>query len=68
MVRPIDLTQVQELLESGAQLVDVMSPAEYRRIHPQGAINLPIKKLSRQQAASTLDRERAIIVYCYDHQ
>lgn len=67
MVREIDLDRVQELLKSGAQLVDVMPPAEYRRIHPKGAVNLPLKKLS-QKAASTLDPERAIIVYCYDYQ
>lgn len=67
MVHIIDLENVQELLKSGAQLVDVMPPAEYRRIHPKGAINLPLKKLS-QQAASTLDPDRAIIVYCYDYQ
>lgn len=67
MVHPIDLTRVQQLLESGAQLVDVMSPGEYGRIHIQGAINLPIKQLNRQ-TVTKLDRERAIIVYCYDYQ
>lgn len=67
MVRPIDRIHVQQLLASGAQLVDVMSPAEYGRIHLQGAINLPLTRLNHQPAA-TLDQQRAVIVYCYDYQ
>jgi len=64
---PTDATRadVQRLLTEGAQLVEVLPPAEYEEEHLPGAINLPLKELSRQ-AARRLDRTRPVIVYCYD--
>jgi len=64
---PTDATRadVQRLLTEGAQLVEVLPPAEYEEEHLPGAINLPLKELTRQ-AARRLDRARPVIVYCYD--
>ncbi len=64
---PIAITrdEVRALLARGAQLVDVMSPAEYGEEHLPGAINLFIKTLDAASAAQ-LSRDRAVIVYCYD--
>lgn len=64
---PADATRadVQRLFTEGAQLVEVLPPAEYEEEHLPGAINLPLKELSRQ-AARRLDRTRPVIVYCYD--
>ncbi len=64
---PTDATRadVQRLLTEGAQLVEVLPPAEYEEEHLPGAINLPLKELTRQ-AARRLDRTRPVIVYCYD--
>ncbi|MBA3567532.1 MAG: rhodanese-like domain-containing protein [Actinobacteria bacterium] len=64
---PTDATRadVQRLFTEGAQLVEVLPPAEYEEEHLPGAINLPLKELSRQ-AARRLDRTRPVIVYCYD--
>ncbi len=64
---PTDATRadVQRLVTEGAQLVEVLPPAEYEEEHLPGAINLPLKELSRQ-AARRLDRTRPVIVYCYD--
>ena len=64
---PTDATRadVQRLLTEGAQLVEVLPPAEYEEEHLPGAINLPLKELSRQ-AARRLDHTRPVIVYCYD--
>ena len=64
---PTDATRadVQRLLTEGAQLVEVLPPAEYEEAHLPGAINLPLKELTRQ-AARRLDRTRPVIVYCYD--
>lgn len=64
---PTDATRadVQRLLTEGAQLVEVLPPAEYEEEHLPGAINLPLKELSRQ-APRRLDRTRPVIVYCYD--
>lgn len=56
---------VRALLVRGAQLVDVMSPAEYAEEHLPGAINIFIKTLDAASTAQ-LRRDRAVIVYCYD--
>jgi rhodanese-related sulfurtransferase len=65
MARTVDLRGVRELLERGAQLVEVLPPEEYYELHLPGAIHLSLKELDRQQAAR-LDRERPVVVYCWD--
>lgn len=67
MPTTITRDEVRTLLTRGAQLVDVMSPAEYAKEHLPGAINLFIKTLDAVSAAQ-LRRDRAVIVYCYDLQ
>lgn len=67
MPTTITRDEVRTLLTRGAQLVDVMSPAEYAKEHLPGAINLFIKTLDVVSAAQ-LRRDRAVIVYCYDLQ
>ena len=60
--------EVQRLVaERAAQLVDVLSADDYEKEHLPGAINLPLKELDRE-AARSLDRDRAVIVYCDDYQ
>ena len=61
----IDLAQLQELVEGGAQLVEVLPAAEYADEHLPGAINLPLKQLDATTAAR-LDRSRSVIAYCWD--
>lgn len=57
--------RLRELLEQGAQLVEVLPPAEYNEVHLPGAVNIPLKTLDSKSTA-TLDRARAIVVYCWD--
>ncbi len=58
----IDRDDVQRLLGEGAQLVEVLPPAEYEEMHLPGAINIPLKSLSRETTAK-LERDRPTIVY-----
>jgi len=53
--------------EEQAQLVEVLSESAYRALHLPGAINIPLAVLDREQT-QRLDRERPVIVYCYDYQ
>lgn len=62
----INRTQVQELVAAGAQLVEVLPRDEYEDEHLHGAINIPLKELSRE-AAQQLERSRPVIVYCFDY-
>jgi rhodanese-related sulfurtransferase len=65
MARTVDLPGVQELLEHGAQLVEVLPSEEYEELHLPGAVNLPLKELDAERAEQ-LDRARPVIVYCWD--
>lgn len=68
MAATIDRDEVQRLLDDEqAQLVEVLPPDEYEDEHLPGAINIPLKTLDIE-AAEQLDRERPVIVYCYDSQ
>lgn len=60
-------SDVQRLLEEGAQLVEVLPVDEYKDEHLPGAINIPLKELA-EAAPRLLDPSRPIIVYCYDYQ
>ncbi len=65
MPESIGFTQLERLLEDDAQLVEVLPPEEYEELHLPGAINIPLKTLDAGSTAG-LDRERAVVVYCWD--
>jgi rhodanese-related sulfurtransferase len=57
--------RVRELVDQGAQVVEVLPEADYEELHLPGAISLPLKQLD-QHSAAVLDRSRPVIVYCWD--
>lgn len=61
----VDRQQLQRLLGQPTQLVDVLPRDEYEEEHLPRAINLPLRRVETE-AASTLDRSRPIVVYCWD--
>ena len=61
----IHYPRLRELLDDGAQLVEVLPEAEYVEEHLPGAINIPLKTLDANSTAQ-LDKTRAIVVYCWD--
>ena len=67
MVTKIQQDEVRRLVESGAQLVDVLPVSVYKTEHLPGAINIPLQQLNRQTTAQ-LQRDCPVIVYCYDTQ
>jgi rhodanese-related sulfurtransferase len=67
MPTDIDRRQVQNLLEAGAQLIEVLPAKAYEGEHLPGARNIPLTRLD-EQAIAGLQRERPVIVYCYDSQ
>jgi rhodanese-related sulfurtransferase len=58
--------EVRELLEEGAQLVEVLPREDYEEEHLSGAIDIPLKELDREATAG-LDRDAPVIVYCHDY-
>lgn len=67
MSNVIDRQRVQELVQQGAQLVDVLGAREYEAEHIPGAISIPLKNLNRATTKS-LDPRAGVITYCHDHQ
>lgn len=63
----INRDELQQRVNDGAHLVEVLPAKEFARAHLPGAINIPLAKLSEKTTAG-LDKKKATIVYCYDYQ
>ena len=61
----IDRHRVRQLLDSGAQVVEVLPADEYAEEHLPGALNIPLKQLDANTARQ-LDTSRSVVVYCWD--
>jgi len=66
-MRRVDLTQVLELQNQGAQLLEVLPKKEFDERHIPGAINLPLSKFQPSEL-SKLNKNRPIVVYCWDYK
>ncbi|GAC1325774.1 MAG: hypothetical protein NVSMB2_24500 [Chloroflexota bacterium] len=65
MPASIDRKMVQRLSAHGAQLVEVLPPAEFEQEHLPGAMSLPLRQLTAE-TASTLSKSVPVITYCWD--
>lgn len=61
-VRVVHVPSLSQLLEQGAQLVDVRTPAEFEGGAIPGAVNIPVDNL--RERLSELLRQRPVIAYC----
>jgi rhodanese-related sulfurtransferase len=62
MVTSIDRARLLELMEAGAQVVDVLPNAEYAAQHIPAAISLPLRHLNAE-TTSVLRRDKPVVVY-----
>ena len=67
MPTQIHRDDVRRMVADGAQLVDVLPGEEYAAEHLPGAIGIPLKTLNATTTAG-LDRDRPVIVHCWDYQ
>lgn len=65
MPKEIHRDEVVRLLSEGVQLVEVLPDDEYQEDHLPGALNLPLRRIEKE-AGDVLDRNRPVIVYCWD--
>jgi rhodanese-related sulfurtransferase len=61
----VDGERVRAMLAERVQLVEVLPRHEYEEQHLPGAISIPLKELDAD-AVGHLEREKAVIVYCWD--
>jgi rhodanese-related sulfurtransferase len=65
MPREIGLDETRLLIDRGAQVVEVLPRKEFEEEHLPGAVNIPLKALTRDTTRA-LDEDRPIVVYCWD--
>ncbi len=66
-MKAIRRDRVQQLMDQGAQLVEVLEEQQYAEAHLPGAIHLPAWEFTREQAHATLISNRPVVVYCFDN-
>jgi len=64
VARLVDRATVQQMVDRGAQLIEVLPAKEYAEAHIPGAVNHPLRHLDLEVDA--IDRTRPVIVYCND--
>ena len=65
MATAVWLDRLKQLIADEAQLVEVLPEREYAEMRLPRSINIPLKQLDAQ-SVGVLDRERAVVVYCWD--
>lgn len=65
MPREVERAEVLQLLEEGAQLVEVLPAEEFEEDHLPSAISVPLRHID-DEGVSALDKNRPVIVYCWD--
>jgi len=60
--KEIDRVEARQLIEDGAQLVDVRADHEWEAGRIAGATHLPLAELAER--AGEIDRERPVVLYC----
>jgi rhodanese-related sulfurtransferase len=64
VARLVDRDAIEAKVRQGAQLVEVLPPEEYTEDHLPGAVSHPLRQLDEE--AGEIDRNRPVIVYCWD--
>lgn len=56
--------EARALVQQGALLLDVRTPAEFASGHVPGAVNVPVQELEQKWASLKIPAERPVVVYC----
>jgi rhodanese-related sulfurtransferase len=62
VLRPLDLDEVLQMGDAGAQILDVRDPAEYAKSHLAGSINIGLGGQYATWAGTVLDRAKHIVI------
>jgi rhodanese-related sulfurtransferase len=65
MVARIDVDRLIELVDRGAQLVDVLPASIFEQVHLPAAVSAPLESFG-DTTRDRLDLDRPIVVYCFD--
>jgi rhodanese-related sulfurtransferase len=59
-----ELADARALVQNGALLLDVRTPAEFASGHVPGAVNVPVQELESKWASLKVPADRPVVVYC----
>lgn len=62
VLRPVDLEEVLEMGDAGAQILDVRDPTDFAKAHLAGSINVGLGGQYATWAGTVLDRSRPIVI------
>lgn len=62
VLHPVDLDEVLQMAEAGAQILDVRDPGEYAKGHAAGSVNIGLGGQFATWAGTVLDRAKPILV------
>jgi rhodanese-related sulfurtransferase len=66
MHKTITANEASSLLkqDSSLKLIDVRSPAEYRSIHAEGAINIPLDIINEEKIREVIGKSDEVVIIC----
>lgn len=67
MFESIDRERVRQLIDEGAQVVEVLEERQYRLAHLPGALHLFARDFTRERVEELLERDRPVVLYCLDN-
>ncbi len=62
--KQISVEDAQARLRSGALLIDVRTPGEFKEGHLEGAINLPLDQIETALPLRVTDKGQALLLHC----
>ena len=67
MFESADRERVRQLIDQGAQVVEVLEEDQYRLAHLPGALHLFARAFTRERVEELLERDRPVVLYCLDN-
>jgi rhodanese-related sulfurtransferase len=61
-VREVDRAEARQMVDAGAQLVDVRADHEWEAGHLPGAVHIALPELAAR--AAEIDRDKPVVIYC----
>ncbi len=66
MFESVTRDKVRQLVDDGAQVVEVLEARQYHLAHLPGAVHIPAWEMTRERA-DELNRDQPVVVYCFDN-
>lgn len=64
MASQIDVREMEARRKNGALLLDVRTPAEFREVHVEGAVNVPLSDVSVEKVTTLRRAAEPVFVLC----